>query len=44
MQKASNENLDDSVLRIRWKWTVAICIGYAVVMAVFVCLIAYDLK
>jgi hypothetical protein len=44
MQNWSNENLDDSVLRVRWKWTVAICISYAVVMAVFVSLIAYDLR
>jgi len=44
MQKWSNENLDESVLRVRWKWTVAICISYAVVMAVFVSLIAYNLR
>jgi len=43
MQK-SNENLDNSVLHVRCKWTVAICISYVVVIAVFVSLIAYDLR
>ena len=44
MQKWSNDNLDDSVLRVRWKWTVAICISYAVVTAIFVSLMAYGLR
>jgi hypothetical protein len=41
MQNWSNKNLDDRVLRVRWEWTVALCISYAAVMAVLLSLIAY---